>query len=85
MLSQQQPKELGMLVVIPRKKNRKFMKSGKSKEIRNNGTKRTSLTSETINKRQGSNGKPREEASKRQANLLEGRHEELYRKAGYMV
>ena len=85
MLSQQQPKELGMLVVIPRKKNRNFMKSGKSKEIRNNGTKRTSLTSETINKRQGSNGKPREEASKRLANLLEGRHEELYRKAGYMV
>ena len=85
MLSQQQPKELGMLVVIPRRNNRKFMKSGKSKEIRNNGTKRSSSTSEERNKRQGSTGRTREEASKRQANLLEGMHEELYRKAGYTV
>ena len=29
-------------------------------------------------------GGPREEASTRQANLLNGKHEKLYRKAGFM-
>ena len=62
-----------------RRKSGKCRKSGKSKKIRK---------SRTSGKRQQKAREPggrRDEASKRQANLQNGRHERLYRKAGFIV